>query len=267
MAKQTILKPGDDVPTAFLGRYSTLRADGKRPTINLCALRTETGERYFVQSETFQTNYPPMQTGNNEVLFSCKVETLPGTAKLVSDLEKDVNERLSHATSLGLPEATMADIAKMDGKPLRPTINAEGKMFFRTASDVRCYSWDGAEEYDLEQLDAGQYQLILRASNIYFGQHGQNHEPASIMWRIHQVRYQKAESPDPPTDAFLFTDPLPELPPIETILDELMPKVPMFLERDPTVEKRKVSEDRSGPSQPPTKKKRGELPKVVLSLD
>ena len=69
------------------------------------------------------------------------------------------------------------------------------------AKDVQMFDWNG-EPLPVEQRGPGEYQLLLRISNIYFGQHGSTPYMASAQVRVAQIRFR-------PLNAALCPKPLP----------------------------------------------------------
>ena len=227
MALQVInaARPGNVLPNPIIGSYFTLNSDGKRPTVNLCALRNTTGDGYFIQTEVFNMRSSPIKQTETDLLFICTRDELPHTVNVIENLEGLVNKSLTNE-DIKIPANLMMAIKNCNGKVLRPSVNADEKIFLRTTPDTKYYNWDG-NAISPNDLKRGKYQLIIRASNIYFGQHGQSNYPASVQLKVIQVRYDDSVPYIEPTSLFMFTNSpqqiMKDLPPFESFSNPLSP--------------------------------------------
>ena len=77
---------------------------------------------------------------------------------------------------------------------LRPSCRGDRDVYFaKNAQDVQYYDWEG-NPLPTAPGESGEYQLLFRIANIFFGNHGLDQHVASLHVRIAQVRYRPAEA-------------------------------------------------------------------------
>lgn len=63
--------------------------------------------------------------------------------------------------------------------------------WIKLALDFEAFNWQGKKIPAPFQFGTGSYQLILRATNIYCGEHGTKDYKYSVLFKICQIRYQE----------------------------------------------------------------------------
>ena len=215
-SKRLVLKASEDpeqLPDIKPGPFYTIKASGAKPTIPLIRVRSKLGEVIMIQTESFYLHHGPVKTQDGTYLFAKCEEDSPQLHSLITRLESAAE--LSLKSSLQTNELNIPDKYRRtlyresdEDKNLRPTYNPTGTAFFKLAADCQVYNWMGRQTVK-EELDRGRYQIILRASNIYIGQHGHTPFPASLQFKVAQIRYDPApeKSEEEIKEEFLF---LPE---------------------------------------------------------
>jgi len=78
---------------------------------------------------------------------------------------------------------------------VRPTYDDEkGIAWFKLAQDFEAFNWKGEAIPEPFQFGEGSYQLVIRATIMYCGDHGGKPYQHSVMFRVSQLRYKEAKS-------------------------------------------------------------------------
>ena len=100
----------------------------------------------------------------------------------------------------GLTEKALTNSGVKDTK-LRPTYTNGDTAWLKIAQDFVAFDWKGEKKLKLDDLSTGHYQLIIRASSVYNGRHGDTEYRRSVLFRISQLRFSPV---DTAINKFLF---------------------------------------------------------------
>lgn len=150
-----------------------LRVEGNKKTLYIRSNRMDKRFGVWVR----ENGVLPIERTDDEALFQA-----------LKHVEKKVNAEL-HRTN--------GDMEKV-----RPLYSPEKETaWIKLALDVEAFTWDGERIPKPFHFGNGSYQLIIRATNLYCGEHGTLDYKYSVMFKVFQIRYLEE------TATFLFDQP------------------------------------------------------------
>ncbi len=198
------------LPKLKVGSCFVLKTSGPRPNIPLVRVRTEDEKIVMIQTKPIDLPHGLVQTEEGHYLVVFNSDTDKEIFSIVSRLESEANDRLAEAAVTGIEGLEDKLLRKLSpkGDNLRPTFNDQGKAFLKLAQDCVVFDWQGKERFDDggAELKRGRYQFLIRCSNIYVGQHGQSNYPASLQFKVAQIRYEALPEPNKAEPKFLFIE-------------------------------------------------------------
>lgn len=81
------------------------------------------------------------------------------------------------------------------GGAVRPIYLTEKETaWIKLSLDFEAFAWDGKKIPSPFQFGTGSYQLVIRATNLYCGEHGSSDYKCSVMFKVCQIRYQEEKA-------------------------------------------------------------------------
>ena len=194
------------LPRLTVGPYCSLApiSGGNHSIPMIRVSETKTKEPLYIQTPEFHLPKGPikMDKDGKNYVFALSTDECEGLFPMVDALETQLNTQLATIapTIDNIPEPLRATL--VGDKLLRPTYSDAGRAFFRMTPECTVFNWLGTARHD-GKLECGNYQLILRLATIFLGSHAGSY-PASLQFKVVQIRHRPTESESLDTSKFLF---------------------------------------------------------------
>ena len=169
-----------------VGPYHTYKTDNVG--IHMVRVSTMSNNQILLSTPVIVSNTGPILKMHCFPMDDYVMDCLYTITSIEKQLERLLHDDLLSGSLPDLPE--MHAQSYLSHPKLRPSLSEDKRCYFiKLAKDVQVYSWNG-EPLPSTQCGPGEYQLLLRISNIYFGQHGATPYSASAQVRVAQIRYR-----------------------------------------------------------------------------
>ena len=156
-----------------------------------------TGKEPYIPTETLSLGKPSIKQkcfyitrDHSEALYQGIKALEEAATELIKGFSKD--------ELVSLPDTVKQKLTKKpldtDWEIIRPNYNENNIMYLKfNEPTLEMYTWEGERIKDVCQLEGGDYQFIIRANLLYFGNHGARDAIANLQLRVVKLRYRKTD--------------------------------------------------------------------------
>ena len=172
-----VIKAGDVTTLVKDMQISTIPSKKRQinngpPKDSILKLLDQDGAQLLIRSQPFFCTFGQFTKTNG--VFPVNMEK-----------DKKLFEAISHIEQ----KAEMALSKKEDRQIKVRPVYTNNVAWLKSAQDLTIYDWDGKNKLSSDDISSGHYQMVIRAYNIFNGQHGDTDYKYSVLFRVAQLRF------------------------------------------------------------------------------